>query len=251
MYYLENISSLMYKKWDVDTVTANDFTVEMKLSKSMWAYYNFEQNKAGSTEPKMGFDAYIKKSITEKVNSVPHVLKKETCKVAHINFGYRNGDLIRLLQDRGTCVGQANFKGIPPIEDKINELLKNDIDRLKEPVTCFITFTTQEGYERCNNFLFKTTTEGLPNDKRMKYHLLGQEPLIQDAPSSTNIIWENLEVSEKVRSFKKARVGAIITIFLILMFLLFTALKSRSGRNAIKYYTAKGQCEQLESQFTD
>ena len=63
-----------------------------------------------------------------KVNRLKFVHHDEICKIALVNFGYRNGDLIRLLIERGAQVGQGNFNGIGPIEVKINELLKSKSD---------------------------------------------------------------------------------------------------------------------------
>ncbi len=36
LYYLYSTSKLDYKMWDVDTVTAADFTVETVISQEMW-----------------------------------------------------------------------------------------------------------------------------------------------------------------------------------------------------------------------
>ena len=36
LYYLYKTSKLDYKLWDVDTVTAADFTVEAVISEKMW-----------------------------------------------------------------------------------------------------------------------------------------------------------------------------------------------------------------------
>lgn len=43
IYYLFETSKLDYKLWDVDTVTAADFTVESTISQQMWDNYVITQ----------------------------------------------------------------------------------------------------------------------------------------------------------------------------------------------------------------
>jgi hypothetical protein len=108
-------------------------------------------------------------------------------------------------------------------------------DKIKSPCTAFITFTSDDSYELANDFLFRKTLAGLPNEKYEPFTLFGYEPVFYDAPDPSNIIWENLDVLEPVRQSNMRKSIAVITLVLIFTFFLFTALKTKSGQNKAKY----------------
>tara|TARA_B110000285_G_scaffold210197_1_gene251852 strand:+ start:60 stop:272 length:213 start_codon:yes stop_codon:yes gene_type:complete len=49
-HYMKRTSSLMFKKWDVNVVTAGDFTVEYLISKNIWGEYKEEAKKRAEAE---------------------------------------------------------------------------------------------------------------------------------------------------------------------------------------------------------
>jgi len=114
-----------------------------------------------------------------------------------MSFGYKNGKLIKLLQIRGTLIANGRFKDLGGVDNAISKILKSESSTITTPVTAFITWETQEGYERCNNYLFQRTTNGLKNKQKQTFTVFGFEPRISDAPEPTNIIWENLEVTNR------------------------------------------------------
>lgn len=59
--------------------------------------------------------------------------------------------MLKLLSKRGTLVTQAKFEKLKEIDDKINQLKEHQREKLCRPVAAFITFETQEGYERACN----------------------------------------------------------------------------------------------------
>ena len=61
--------------------------------------------------------------------------------VASITFGYKNGDLIRALKERGALIGSGAFHKVPDKDDLLNSIIEQDIDKLKQPVWAFVTFT--------------------------------------------------------------------------------------------------------------
>ena len=115
------------------------------------------------------FTDYIKGRIEEGCNRVPMVLKEEeNIRIARINYVYENQDIIRKLDARGNLVvsgtievdkGCCTKETIDPI-NKINLSIeenfihdKNRADKDKRfsytsPCAAYITFETQEGYER-------------------------------------------------------------------------------------------------------
>jgi hypothetical protein len=44
------------------------------------------------------------------------------------------------LKVRGALIANAQFHKIPKEDEKINNIIKNDIEKLKTPVCAFVTF---------------------------------------------------------------------------------------------------------------
>lgn len=94
IYYLYETSRLEYKTWDVNTVTAADFTVELNITKNMWDTYVYkfkdtlEPNKTLINK----FHDDLKSEIEKIVSSEEAVLNnKEThIKVSTIAFAFSN-----------------------------------------------------------------------------------------------------------------------------------------------------------------
>ena len=74
IYYLDKSSSLDFKKWDVNTVTVSDFTVQITITKMVWAKWLTVQNATRGFESEhiyTMFKSYIKKRIEEQINQLP------------------------------------------------------------------------------------------------------------------------------------------------------------------------------------
>jgi hypothetical protein len=50
--------------------------------------------------------------------------KKTSIKVASVTFGYKNGELIRTLKQRGTLIGAGSFHLVPEKDDLLNTIVK-------------------------------------------------------------------------------------------------------------------------------
>jgi hypothetical protein len=95
----------------------------MSISSRQWQQYQYRCTKEANGLP--NFDIFVKNNLERRVKSLPHVfIEDDPCEIACITFGYKNGALIRLLQQRGSAIGLGQFKKIAPIEDKIDKLLK-------------------------------------------------------------------------------------------------------------------------------
>jgi len=107
IYYLDKSSTLDFKKWDVNTVTVSDFTVQITITNMVWAKWLTVQNATSGSESEhiyTMFKSYMKKRIEQQVNQLPsvlnknvfkiksksHIMEAEKCKVAAIFFAYDN-----------------------------------------------------------------------------------------------------------------------------------------------------------------
>ena len=98
IYYLESVTNLDFKLWDVSTCTAADFTVELTITPSMWRHFKAQQdNSLQMTDP---LDQQIKKAIQDRLRSVSPILKgheNDPIDVAAVSIAYKNGQIIDLL----------------------------------------------------------------------------------------------------------------------------------------------------------
>ena len=56
------------------------------------------------------------------------------------------------MLDRGACISSGNFAKLKEKNDIIFEHLTEKKDEIRTPVSCFITFETQEGLERALDY---------------------------------------------------------------------------------------------------
>lgn len=192
MYYLSSVASIDFKAWDVGTVTASDFTVEYQIPKVVWK--KFEDNHTDHTRAEgTDFEDYLKREFENIISQQPSVLHPDlvqppAVKIANITFAFNNAKLIALLRQRGAIVGSGNFKKLPDIDKKINDLKTHDLQSLTKPVAAFITFETQDGFERACEFKATHKCNGeVVADREFD----GAPLYFEDAPEPTNIIWEH------------------------------------------------------------
>lgn len=150
---------------------------------------------------------------------------------------------------RGRLLENARFDEIKGVEDEINRMLLKDADRFQVPIYAFVIFTNQEAYERCQNYL-QAEINGSINSEKVPFQILGEPAVFQEATEPTNIIWENLEVSKAECRRRKSIAYLVIAIFICLVFLLFTFLKSASAKNKMKYPPTT-DCAGIQRMFAD
>ena len=91
----------------------------------------------------------------------------------------------------------------------------------------FITFKSQEGYERCvENAVTPLNFKGEPKFLKGKQHLeiLGKNLECLPAPEPSDIIWENLYVPQLKKHRNKVCILAVLFCFLFCVFMLFMYL---------------------------
>ena len=97
--------------------------------------------------------------------------------------------------------------------------LKKDsvlLDQLQRPCALFITFESEEGYNRA--VLYNDTIQ--LNEYLHFGKFLGQVINVKEASEPTDIIWENRNFSNSERNVKKLFSFTIVTILLCISFAL-------------------------------
>jgi len=104
---------------------------------------------------------------------------------------------MELFKKRGTSLTKGRYDRLEAVENEIKAFSLNNIDEIKRPVSFFVTFTTQEARERCIKYfgssenIWHQTVYPVSSLKILDHDL----PTIE-ANEPTNIIWENLAISE-------------------------------------------------------
>ena len=90
----------------------------------MWANFKQRRQMDETTPP---FDKYLSNQLVEKVQKLDRVLinsKYQEIRVACTSFGYKNGEILRILEERGKFLGLGKFKEAQELDTKILENLE-------------------------------------------------------------------------------------------------------------------------------
>ena len=69
-------------------------------------------------------------------------------KIANINFAYSNAAVLSLLHERGTLIIAGKYGSVMEVNIRIESFVYQNKDEIQKPVTAFISFDSQEGFER-------------------------------------------------------------------------------------------------------
>ena len=76
------------------------------------------------------------------------VVPEARTKVAVTTLAFKNQDIIKLLRERGLAIRKEKWDEMRKIDQKINELKDKEFERITTPCSVFMTFETEEGYNR-------------------------------------------------------------------------------------------------------
>ena len=137
IYYEKRMNSVELQQWDINNLTASDFTVEWTITDNIWNVFNLQlsqhallppgnsaPNHVGASLPVVTFEAYIEHYFTKKLNQLPKINEDVEIRVANISFGFDNPELIQLLQERGALIAKGKFSKVPAINEKIDTIAK-------------------------------------------------------------------------------------------------------------------------------
>lgn len=272
---MKKMAVLDFQMWDMKTLTASDFTVEMTITEALWNQFIVNlanhkdslpmgkaapDHKAHKGLPVVTFEAFLEEEVSKKLNKVPYVNKECDISIANITFGFDNPKLLNELVARGSIITSGKLEKLPDSNEKIQALCKDEKTELIRPVAAFITFDDQEGKNRALKYLIspaeKKALERDPSDENeklladSKFYLVGEEAWCKQAPEPSEIIWHNRHVTTKQQNIRKVLVFIGCFVFLTLMFFLFSYLKSKAIKNMWRYPTTTN-CDTIDNIFYD
>jgi len=157
--YLRNVFKNTFVEWDVKTITAGDYSVELDIPEQM--YKNFLSKKydplCGKTKI-AAFRDYIQEELENRLTQLPDLGYEdpapERIRISMVTFAFDNAELINLLRKRGTFIKFENYDKMREVNNKIDELKADPkkLEKFYRPVTAFLTFENEEGLNRCQNY---------------------------------------------------------------------------------------------------
>ena len=222
--YIRQIAKNDFVEWDIKTVTSGDYTIEFDISDEF--YDRFVQlhgaNKPDNLPMATYFRDWIQTEMENKVSRIPDLGYEDEpparIEIAATTFAFENAELINLLKKRGTAIRADKFDEMRKIDKQINDYKNANLDGCTRPCSVFMTFESEEGYQRARQFdeiVGKSTVQEVRN---LKGWLGDQDIEIQEASEPSDIIWENRHFTPWERKKKEVVVAIVIGLALLLSF---------------------------------
>jgi hypothetical protein len=132
-----------------------------------------------------------------------HTLLNKDIEIADICLAYHNGELIKLLQQRGSFIAYNKFDKIRECDEKIKALLDNpkNAEQLIKPSAAFIIFGNDDSFRFATDLADKEKKEAKNKDSKLARtkvfpNTLNQNLRLLKASEPTDIIWENRAFSD-------------------------------------------------------
>jgi hypothetical protein len=215
--FIRQIAKNNFVEWDVKTVTAGDFSIEFDITKDFYeTFVRFHGSRKPVNETMaMFFRDWITHEMEKRLKIMPDLGFEEEApdqiKIAVTTFAFDNADLILLLRERGAAISSDNFDRMREIDQQINQLKDEMLEKLVRPCSVFMTFESEEGLQRALKFDECTADPSSDQEVKDQRVWLGDKVIeIQPASEPSDIIWENRHFTPTQR-FRKSIV-VILTI---------------------------------------
>lgn len=141
------------------------------------------------------------------------------------------------MRDRGQAIKSESWKDVKKIESKLTNRIQNDqafLDKLQRPCSVFVSMEWEQGKDRAD---FYEETVEIDRDLRKPDNdfrqFLGDNITVKPASEPSDIIWENRNILNVTRNFRKCCTGIILAFVL-------------AGSFAVIYYAQMKQFEIAE-----
>lgn len=222
--------SIEKREWDLQTVTASDYTLEIALTKEQVAVMrqaiyqeSFAYGESDGMQIKMYLTRELEKALKDKYPD-------EDGRVADINFAYYNSWLLDSLRTRGDHIKYQQWGDLNQLNGEVTEKLR-DPDTLADlttPKCAFVSIETETAYNQLADW---ETEDG----QKGKIELAGHRSSVKEAPEPTNVIWENRDFDKTVRWAKFILVCLAVIAVLFVTFLATVKAKSMTNDLIGKY----------------
>ena len=248
--YLKSIFKNLYIEWDVKTITAGDYSVELDISEKMWHNFLNEVYKPELAATKMvQFRNYLQSKLEDNFSRLPDLGFEDEpvdrIKISMMTFAFDNAQLINMLKQRGLAIKFEKYDKMRELNKKIDALVSANPQKFNRPVTAFLTFENEEGLNRCQNYKDTVQNEEFADIRT----LLGQELDFEDASEPTDIIWENRHFTRWDRIKRTIIVCCCVFVLLSISFSFIFICSQGANRPLLKYPATN--CQEIKDTYGD
>lgn len=123
--YLKSVFKSTAVEWDVKTITAGDYSVEIQITKDMWQTFLSTIYDPNVLKPKLQqFREYFDREMSTRLTNLPDLgfedEPPEKISIALTTFAFDNSELINLLRERGSAIKFERFDAMRAINKKID-----------------------------------------------------------------------------------------------------------------------------------
>lgn len=234
--YLEGNIVIEKSEWDLQTVTASDYTIELKLSEQQVMGMKKEITQTNFM-PNLPMGSRMKFIMIREIERLMKEISGEDgYKVADINFALYNSWLIDKLKERGQAIIWQDWAQLNKINADITKELHERMEETLTPVSAFVTIESETAYN------YVCGVDALK--------LFGSDSKVHEAVEPTNIIWENRDFSKLKRAAKAFMILVAVLVVLFITFLATFQAKSMQNSLVGKYDTSI-KCSQLKDMYSD
>ena len=240
--YRQGSNSIEKKEWDLQTVTASDYTLEISLSQLQVSqmrrdiYQNsFEYYESDGYQVKF----WIKKLVEDRLYELSG---KRGYQIADINFAYYNSWLLDGLRRRGTLIKYQKWAELNQLNRELTEKLHapneegsgTELQNVVTPKCAFVSFESEEAYN-----IMADQSEMV---------IGGETSKVTEAPEPTNVIWENRDFDKHMRYTNLVYVIAAVLIVLFITFLATVQAKAMTN-DLVGKYDESVPCKEMEKMY--
>ncbi len=216
LYHLEGITEISKEEWDLQTITAGDYTTEYIIDEEQWL--NFIPND--EEVPKLhSFNNKLIGDFEEMVTARPKIHREaDLCRISMVSYAFDNRSILKLLRKRGEALMYTKFSQAKVYQSELEGELKNNREMIRRPVAAYITWETEEGRNRAIQ---------KPADDEM---WMNRPFAMKEAPEPDDIIWENAHITPKSHWMKLGVVCLFVLILCLMGYsIIFAFLRGREG----------------------
>lgn len=114
-------------EWDVKTITAGDYSVELDISETMWNNFLNDVYNPNIAASKMAqFRKYLTDKLEDNFSRLPDLGFEDEpvtrVNISMVTFAFDNAQLINLLKQRGLTIKLEKYDKMREINKKIEDL---------------------------------------------------------------------------------------------------------------------------------
>ena len=241
--------SIEKREWDLQTVTASDYTLEIPLAiEQVYEIRNkIKMNNFMPYESEgLRFKLWVVKRVEDELNNLSG---GQGGKVSAVDFTYHNSWVLDMLREKGDYIKWQEWKKLNALNKELTRRVHEDMggqddalidpENVKpticDPISAFVSLETEEAYN---------------NLSRMPEIRLGDgQSEIKEALEPTNIIWENYDFDDFTR--KKRFIMIIGTICFVLFLTFCVTFKAKDATKLlIGKYDVSIKCSELDKIYS-